>query len=382
MRSREARAPLAPRRRGRSRARDRDRATSRSVRDEGEGDAKQRPHRRPLRAVDVSAVAGARPLRDATRQLAGGGALVSGTVELLPNGSGFVRVAPPEPSTTTVTSLRRAGAPLSRIVSGDEVAGPVRAPRRSERYPSLIPRRHDQRPRGRRGRGGHEVRRPSLHVALDASRSTTRTDLKAIEWLTPSPRSRVVIAGARAPARPRPCPARRRAHRQEDLEAASCSRACARWRSASGRRVRCSAAVELGLGCRAGRARAGDRACHRDRRRVAARGGTAVVLIELARAPPRAARAPRPAAARNIVDGGSLTIIATAGAPVGGETTVIALDAALTASGRIPLPALDLTASATLHAGCSWARRAPGRSPRRAPTAIASGLRASSSKSI
>ena len=54
------------------------------------------------------------------------------------------------------------------------------------------------------------------------------------------------------------------------------------------------------------------------------------------------------AAARNLVDSGSLTVIATSTAPLGGETTVIALDAALTASGRIP--ALDLPASATIRA--------------------------------
>ncbi len=37
-------------------------------------------------------------------------------------------------------------------------------------------------------------------------------------------------------------------------------------------------------------------------------------------------------AARNLRDGGSLTIIATASQPVGGETTVIALDVAPAAS--------------------------------------------------
>ncbi|MBA3748695.1 MAG: hypothetical protein H0W96_14555 [Solirubrobacterales bacterium] len=52
------------------------------------------------------------------------------------------------------------------------------------------------------------------------------------------------------------------------------------------------------------------------------------------------------AAARNIIDGGSLTIVATAAAPLGGETTVIALDAGLATSGRIP--ALDLVASGTV----------------------------------
>ena len=52
------------------------------------------------------------------------------------------------------------------------------------------------------------------------------------------------------------------------------------------------------------------------------------------------------ASARNIIDGGSVTVVATANAPLGGETTVIALDAALTGAGRFP--ALDLLASGTL----------------------------------
>ncbi len=40
-------------------------------------------------------------------------------------------------------------------------------------------------------------------------------------------------------------------------------------------------------------------------------------------------------------------MIATSNAPVGGETTVIALDVALTGTGRFP--ALDLVASGTLR---------------------------------
>ena len=53
------------------------------------------------------------------------------------------------------------------------------------------------------------------------------------------------------------------------------------------------------------------------------------------------------ASARNIVDGGSVTVIATASAPIGGETTVISLDVALASIGRFP--ALDLAASGTLR---------------------------------
>jgi transcription termination factor Rho len=53
------------------------------------------------------------------------------------------------------------------------------------------------------------------------------------------------------------------------------------------------------------------------------------------------------ASARKIVDGGSVTVIATARDEIGGETTVIALDAKLAAAGRFP--ALDIVASGTIR---------------------------------
>ena len=82
-------------------------------------------------------------------------------------------------------------------------------------------------------------------------------------------------------------------------------------------------------------------------RRLAARGGDAIVLIDsLDGCSPQVARKAL-GAARNITDGGSLTVIATASAPLGGETTVIALDVALTSTGRFP--ALDLIASGVLR---------------------------------
>ena len=82
-------------------------------------------------------------------------------------------------------------------------------------------------------------------------------------------------------------------------------------------------------------------------RRVAARGADAVVIVDsLEYLSPAAARRAL-GAARNIADGGSLTVIAAAHVPLGGETTVIALDGALTAMGRFP--ALDLAASGTMR---------------------------------
>ena len=82
-------------------------------------------------------------------------------------------------------------------------------------------------------------------------------------------------------------------------------------------------------------------------RRVAARGGDAVVLVDTLEYLSAGAARRALAAARNITDGGSLTVVATAPEPVGGETTVVTLDATLTALGRFP--ALDLAKSGTLR---------------------------------
>ena len=82
-------------------------------------------------------------------------------------------------------------------------------------------------------------------------------------------------------------------------------------------------------------------------KRVAARGADALLLIDsLDGLHPHAARKAL-AAARNLRDAGSLTLIATASRPFGGESTVIALDLALTSTGRQPI--LDLVGSGTVR---------------------------------
>ena len=53
------------------------------------------------------------------------------------------------------------------------------------------------------------------------------------------------------------------------------------------------------------------------------------------------------AAGRNLAGAGSLTVIATAPEPIGGETTVVVLDRALTTAGTFP--ALALAESGTLR---------------------------------
>lgn len=285
----------------------------------------------------------------ASEEDAGPETIVTGTVEVLGNGSGFLRVSPPEPSDDDVyvsaAQIRRC-----ELVGGDVVAGPVRAPRRSERYPSLI--RVDT----INERSADEVSEGTPFDALPAAFPTERFELgdadatlKAIEWLTPIGRgSRAVITGA---ARSGKTEALRRlgvALKGIDGLDVSVVLAGVRpeelgdWTAAE---IEPVAAVTLGASTDA-QTSAVERAVD-TAKRVAARGGNAVVLIDgLDGVQVQAARRAL-AAARNIVDGGSLTVVATASAPLGGETAVIALDVALTSTGR--LPALDLVASGTVR---------------------------------
>jgi transcription termination factor Rho len=349
--------------RGRSRARDRDPGDIEVGEDEGETEADAAPAAPAAPAAEPATPRGGRERdrggrarerdrdSDSERDSAPpADRIVTGTVELLPNGSGFVRVSPPEPSDDDVY-ISAAQVRRCELVSGDEVAGPVRPPRRSERYPSLI--RVDT----INGRAADEVAEGTKYEDLTCTWATDRIalededpTLKAIEWLTPFGRgSRVVIVGG---ARAGKTEALRRLaaalSRQEDLEcnvvlAGVRPEEIGDWRAGPLQPV-----VELGLSVAPdAHGQAIERAIETGRR-VAARGGHAVVLIDTLEHLPAPLARRALAAARNIVDGGSLTIVATASEPIGGETTVIALDATLTATGRIP--ALDLSASATLRA--------------------------------
>ena len=60
-----------------------------------------------------------------------------GVLDILPNGSGFMR---PDPFAHTRDDVYVSPAQIRRceLRAGDEISGPVRPPRRSERYPSLV----------------------------------------------------------------------------------------------------------------------------------------------------------------------------------------------------------------------------------------------------
>jgi len=89
--------------------------------------------------ADAPAEAAARgeQAEPAERRRERAGELAEGVVELLGNGSAFLRVSPPEPSGKDVY-ISAAQVRRCELVSGDRVSGPVRTPRRSERYPSLV----------------------------------------------------------------------------------------------------------------------------------------------------------------------------------------------------------------------------------------------------
>jgi transcription termination factor Rho len=270
-----------------------------------------------------------------------------GVVELLGNGSAFLRVEPPEPSDQDVY-ISAAQVRRCELVSGDRVTGPVRTPRRSERYPSLV--RIDTINGASADEVSDGVRYDDLPAAYPSERlvfGAKDATLEAIEWLTPLGRgSRAVIVGARHAGKTETLRKLLAAVAAiEDLQvsivlAGARPEEIAEWQEGP---VAPSAALSFAASADA-QGQAVEHAIEAAKR-IAARGGHAVVLIDhLDGLHPHAARKAL-AAARNLRDSGSLTVIATATGAFGGESTVIALDGTLTGSG---LPNLDLASSGTL----------------------------------
>ena len=276
------------------------------------------------------------------------GRIAAGVVEVLGNGSAFLRVDPPEPSDEDVY-ISAAQVRRCELVSGDRVTGPVRTPRRSERYPSVVRidtingasadsvsdgARYEELP----------VDWPRERLALGSQDPT----LEAIEWMTPlGLGSRVVIVGARQAGKSETL---RRVlesvHGREELDVSLVLAGARPEEISQAQEGPVAPVAALSF---AASADSQDLAVERAldaAKRVAARGGNALVAIDhLDGLHPHQARKAL-AAARNLRDGGSLTVIAIAERPLGGETTVIALDATLACTGQQPI--LDLAASGTL----------------------------------
>jgi transcription termination factor Rho len=274
--------------------------------------------------------------------------IVEGVVELLPGGSGFVRVQPPDPSDDDVY-VSSAQVKRCELVTGDRVSGPRRAPRRSERFASLV--RVDT----VNGRPATELadsaRFEDLPVAFPDRRlelPSGDSALEVIERAAPIGRgSRVSIVGP--PAAGKSELLRRLATALSGVEDIQL------WVVLVGVRpeelpdwertgVTPAAALSFATSVDA-QSQALEGAIEQVRRLVA-RGAHAVVLVDtLDGVLPLVARKAL-ACARNVVDGGSLTVIATASGPLGGETSVIAL-ARPSSEGRFPV--VDRGATWMLH---------------------------------
>jgi transcription termination factor Rho len=311
----------------------------------------RRPRREPRAAAEPKPEPKPKPeAKEERRSEPKGDTTAEGVVELLSNGSGFVRVNPPDASDDDVyisaAQIRRC-----ELVAGDRVSGPVRKPRRSERYPSLI--RVDT----INGQAADEVAEGTHFDDLPCAFPSERIELggddptlKAIEFLTPIGRgSRVTITG---PARSGKSEALRRlagalasagGFELTVVLAGTRPEEVAAWKADE----QVAPAGVAGLASSADAQAQTIERCVDTARRIAARGGHAVVLIDSLDGIPAHAARRALAGARAIVDGGSLTIVAASTHPVGGETTVVALDPKLASTNRFP--ALDVVTSGSLR---------------------------------
>ncbi|WP_026911762.1 transcription termination factor Rho [Patulibacter minatonensis] len=273
------------------------------------------------------------------------GETVEGVVAIGQSGSAMLKAKDGSEVYVSAGQVRRC-----ELVDGDTVSGPTRSARRSERFPSLV------RVETINGKDPEEtstgtkfeelaVVRPTELLAVESDDPT----VAAIAYLTPLGRgSRAVISGGHAAGKSE---ALRRLGvaltAVDGLEllpvlAGVRPEELADWNDSG---LTPAVALDLSVGPDT-RAKAIDEVVDRGRR-IAARGGHAVLLVDTLDGLGEGAARRILASARKLKDGGSLTIIATREAPVGGESTVITLDAALTSTARFP--ALDLAASGTLR---------------------------------
>jgi transcription termination factor Rho len=296
--------------------------------------------------------------------------VVEGVVELHEGGSAFLRVNPPGPSDEDLY-ISPAQVKRCELADGDRVSGPMRRARRSERHPSLaridtingvsadvaVTPPEAGAPAGRT-RGGGRARAgggasfeegapsfPSEPLTFGSPHDT----LRQIERLAPLGfGARAVVTGASRSGKSdllRLMLAALAARSDVALELVLVGvrpEEIPEWERGG---VSPSAALTFTASADA-QGQAVERALEKARRR-AGKGERAVVLIDtLDGLHPQAARRAL-ASARYVPGAGSLTVIATAVRPYGGETTVIALDSGL--AGTPSAPALDVMATGTLR---------------------------------
>jgi transcription termination factor Rho len=267
--------------------------------------------------------------------------IAEGAVELLANGSGFLRVNPDEASDGDVY-ISAAQARRCELVSGDRISGPIRPARRSERHASLV--RIDTINGVSADEAVVGTRIDEIDVDFPAE-SFVFADDGALTALPPFGRgSRVLIVGA-------PRCGRSALLRLIAAELAATDGLDVELVAVGVRPEELSEYKELphatstGLSFAASsdaQEAAVEQAAERGRR-IALRGGNAVLALDTLDGLGSGAARRTMASARNLRGAGSLTVIATARAPIGGETTLIGL---LTDG---EFPSLDSAVTGTLR---------------------------------
>jgi transcription termination factor Rho len=330
------------------------------------------PRRRRGRARDADSGNGSAPPEPAAPPAEAPPRMVEGVVELLANGSGFVR---PDGATNSDGDIYISAAQARRceLVAGDRIGGPVRPARRSERHPSLIRIdtingvAADEAVNGTRI-DDIDVDWPSALITFDGTDAT----LAPIAEAAPFGRgSRVLIVGP--PRSGKTLLLGRLAAALAATEGLEVELVAIGVRPEELTEYKtleyCRVAGETFAASHETQDAAIEQAVERGRR-VAVRGGDAVLAIDTLDGLSAGMSRRALAAARNLRNAGSLTIIATALAPLGGETTVVVL------AGSGESGTIDTSASGTLRSELLVAakpKRAPAkpRAPRKRTTRAA-----------
>jgi transcription termination factor Rho len=290
---------------------------------------------------EEQAAAAETPKRQQDEPEAGPERVAEGVVELLANGSGFLRVTAGEVSDDDVY-ISAAQARRCELVGGDRISGPVRPARRSERHASLVRIDTINGVAAEQAVVGTrieeiEVDFPAVSFEFDAD--------PVLAALPPFGRgSRMVIVGP-------PRSGRSALLRLLAAALATTDGLDVELLAVGVRPEELSEYRELGYANSSGLSFAAsadaqeaavEQAAERGRR-IALRGGDSVLLIDTLDGLGSGAARRTLASARNLRGAGSLTVITTARAPLGGETTLISL---LTEG---EFPSLDAAASGTLR---------------------------------
>ena len=307
---------------------------------------------------EESAAANGTPQRQTDQQEAASERVADGVVELLANGSGFLRVKAGEVSDDDVY-ISAAQARRCELVAGDRISGPVRPARRSERHASLVRIDTINGVAAEQAVVGTRIDEvdvdfPAVSFVFDADSGLTA--------LPPFGRgSRVLVIGPPRSGRSallRMVAAALAATDGLDVELLAVG---VRPEELSEyKQLEHANASGLSFAASADAQEAAVEQAAERGRRIALRGGDSVLLIDTLDGLGAGAARRTMASARNLRGAGSLTVIATARAPLGGETTLISL---LTDG---DFPSLDAAASGTLRPELLAAPAAakPARKPR------------------